>query len=120
MSFQASFRHLAQAALFGLLVLVTGGALAQANVKNRQYIAKASGCMGCHTDTNAGALLVFAGGRASWRRLLARFTALISPPIAKLALAPGAKKISSALCVTAKGAMDHIIFRRFPIRLSRE
>ena len=32
MSFQASFRHLAQAALFGLLVLVTGGALAQANV----------------------------------------------------------------------------------------
>lgn len=63
MSFQAIFRLLAHASLSGLLVLATGGALGQANVKNGQYIAKASGCVGCHTDTKAGAL-AFAGGRA--------------------------------------------------------
>lgn len=38
-------------------------AFAQGNAKNGQYIAQASGCVGCHTDTAANAV-PFAGGRA--------------------------------------------------------
>lgn len=37
-------------------------AYAQGDVKKGQYLAKAAGCMGCHTDTAAGAA-PFAGGR---------------------------------------------------------
>ena len=38
-------------------------AFAQGNVKNGQYVAKAAGCVGCHTDTKPGSV-PFAGGRA--------------------------------------------------------
>jgi mono/diheme cytochrome c family protein len=37
-------------------------AFAQGDAKNGQYLARAAGCMGCHTDTAAGAA-PFAGGR---------------------------------------------------------
>ena len=38
-------------------------AFAQGDLKNGQYVAKAAGCVGCHTDTKPGSL-PFAGGRA--------------------------------------------------------
>lgn len=41
----------------------TVNGFAQANVKNGQYIAKAAGCVGCHTDNKPGSA-PFAGGRA--------------------------------------------------------
>ena len=44
-------------------LLGASAALAQGNVKNGEYIAKASGCIGCHTDTKPKAL-AYAGGRA--------------------------------------------------------
>jgi mono/diheme cytochrome c family protein len=39
------------------------GAHAQGDVKNGQYLAKAAGCVGCHTHAKAGSV-PFAGGRA--------------------------------------------------------
>lgn len=36
---------------------------AQGNAKNGQYLAKAAGCVGCHTDTKPGSV-PFSGGRA--------------------------------------------------------
>ena len=38
-------------------------AFAQGDLKNGQYVAKAAGCVGCHTDTKPGSV-PFAGGRA--------------------------------------------------------
>jgi mono/diheme cytochrome c family protein len=37
-------------------------AFAQGDAKNGQYLAKAAGCLGCHTDTKPGAM-PYAGGR---------------------------------------------------------
>ena len=62
--FRVLFRRAAMGCMLGLgLLLGPGAAFAQANVKNGQYIAKSSGCIGCHTDTKPGAV-AFAGGRA--------------------------------------------------------
>ena len=47
----------------GLLWGLATHSLAQPNPKNGQYLAKAGGCAGCHTDTKPGAV-PFAGGRA--------------------------------------------------------
>ena len=52
--------------LHGLTVLLLASAAsanAQGNVVNGQYLAKAGGCVGCHTVNKAGAV-PFAGGRA--------------------------------------------------------
>ena len=52
--------------VFVIVSLVFAGltqALAQGNLKNGQYVAKAGGCAGCHTDTKSGSV-PFAGGRA--------------------------------------------------------
>lgn len=46
----------------GLCVAVPS-VFAQANAKNGEYVARAGGCIGCHTDTKAGSV-PFAGGRA--------------------------------------------------------
>jgi len=40
-----------------------GASHAQGDARNGQYLAKAAGCMGCHTDTAAGAV-PYAGGRS--------------------------------------------------------
>jgi len=45
------------------LLFVTAPVFAQPNVMNGQYIAKAGGCVGCHTDDRTGSV-PFAGGRA--------------------------------------------------------
>ncbi len=45
------------------LLASTLSATAQGNATNGQYIAKAAGCVGCHTVNKAGAI-PFAGGRA--------------------------------------------------------
>lgn len=45
-----------------MLLLGSDAAFAQADAKNGQYLAKAAGCIGCHTDTAAGAT-PYAGGR---------------------------------------------------------
>ena len=45
-----------------LLTLTLPG-FAQGNPKNGEYIAKAAGCVGCHTENKAGAV-PYAGGRA--------------------------------------------------------
>ena len=50
---------LAAACLLGL----TDSVLAQGDIKNGQYLAKAGGCAGCHTDSNPGSA-PYAGGRA--------------------------------------------------------
>ncbi len=50
-------------ALAGTLATGLAPVFAQANVQNGQYVAKAAGCAGCHTDTKAGAV-PFSGGRA--------------------------------------------------------
>jgi mono/diheme cytochrome c family protein len=50
--------------LFALLFFVAlDGALAQGDAKRGQYLAKAGGCVGCHTEDREGAT-PFAGGRA--------------------------------------------------------
>jgi mono/diheme cytochrome c family protein len=46
-----------------LLVACVGSALAQGDAKRGQYLAKAGGCVGCHTEEKQGAV-AFAGGRA--------------------------------------------------------
>ena len=63
MSNQRCVQHLARCAVAFMWVCATASAIAQGDVKNGQYIAKASGCIGCHTETKAGAV-AFSGGRA--------------------------------------------------------
>ena len=46
-----------------LLSLLAGSALAQGDAKRGEYLAKAAGCVGCHTEDKEGAV-PFAGGRA--------------------------------------------------------
>lgn len=46
-----------------LLVGAHGGAAAQGDAKHGEYLAKAAGCVGCHTEAKEGAT-PFAGGRA--------------------------------------------------------
>src|SRR4029077_13447297 len=47
-----------------LVALFTaGGALGQGDAKRGEYLAKAGGCVGCHTEEKKGAV-PFAGGRA--------------------------------------------------------
>jgi mono/diheme cytochrome c family protein len=46
-----------------LLSLLAGSALAQGDAKHGEYLAKAGGCVGCHTEDKEGAV-PFAGGRA--------------------------------------------------------
>ena len=46
-----------------LLLLAAGSAFAQGDAKRGEYLAKAGGCVGCHTEEKEGAAL-FAGGRA--------------------------------------------------------
>lgn len=46
-----------------LLAAVQGGAFAQGDTKRGAYLAKAGGCVGCHTETKKDAV-PFAGGRA--------------------------------------------------------
>lgn len=50
-------------ALAGLFVLVAASALAQADPKRGEYLSKAGGCVGCHTEEREGAV-AYAGGRA--------------------------------------------------------
>ena len=45
-----------------LLPLLAGSALAQGDAKHGEYLAKAGGCVGCHTEDKEGAV-PFAGGR---------------------------------------------------------
>jgi mono/diheme cytochrome c family protein len=53
-----------RAALFaGLFVAAIGGASAQGDAQRGMYLAKAAGCVGCHTETVKDAV-PFAGGRA--------------------------------------------------------
>lgn len=56
-------RGIFRLALVSAVVAGSAGAYAQADVKNGQYVAKAAGCVGCHTDTKPGSVR-FAGGRA--------------------------------------------------------
>jgi mono/diheme cytochrome c family protein len=51
------------AALVVLLAAVQGGASAQGDAKRGAYLAKAAGCVGCHTEAKKGAT-PYAGGRA--------------------------------------------------------
>lgn len=51
------------AALVILFVAVQGGALAQGDAKRGAYLAKAAGCVGCHTEAKKDAA-PYAGGRA--------------------------------------------------------
>jgi len=50
-------------ALAGLLFLVVGCAFAQGDAKRGEYLAKAAGCLGCHTEAKDKAV-PYAGGRA--------------------------------------------------------
>ena len=50
-------------ALAGLLFLVAGCAFAQGDAKRGEYLAKAAGCLGCHTEAKDNAV-PYAGGRA--------------------------------------------------------
>ena len=50
-------------AVTGLLLACVTQVFAQANVKNGEYVAKAGGCVGCHTEAKSGSV-PFAGGRA--------------------------------------------------------
>lgn len=45
------------------LILWAGAALAQGDAKRGEYLAKAGGCLGCHTEAREGAV-PYAGGRA--------------------------------------------------------
>lgn len=56
-------RRLVVLAMVGVLFACVTQAFAQGNVNNGQYVAKAAGCVGCHTDTKPGSV-PFAGGRA--------------------------------------------------------
>jgi len=56
-------RSLSAWAAVACLLACYGSAWAQGNVKNGEYVAKAGGCAGCHTDTKSGSV-PFAGGRA--------------------------------------------------------
>jgi len=49
--------------LFLVLLFAAGSALAQGDAKRGEYLAKAGGCVGCHTEEKDGAV-PFAGGRA--------------------------------------------------------
>src|SRR5258706_3567104 len=50
--------------LLGLVLgTALGGALAQGDAKRGEYLAKAGGCIGCHTEEKKDAV-AFAGGRA--------------------------------------------------------
>lgn len=59
--------RLIQPIALSLLALVLcagmGASLAQGSARNGQYLAKAAGCVGCHTDSKPGSV-AFAGGRA--------------------------------------------------------
>ncbi len=49
-----------------IIAVITGSpisAVAQGNAKNGEYLAKAAGCVGCHTNNKSGST-PFAGGRA--------------------------------------------------------
>lgn len=48
---------------FGLLLAVSGTVLAQGDVKRGEYLSKAGGCLGCHTEEKKDAV-PYAGGRA--------------------------------------------------------
>lgn len=56
-------RAVCNAALVLLLAVAHGGAFAQADAKRGAYLAKAAGCVGCHTDAKKDAT-PYAGGRA--------------------------------------------------------
>src|SRR5260221_9464573 len=56
-------RELGAAAVALALCAASGSALAQGDAKRGQYLAKAGGCVGCHTEEKQGAV-PFAGGRA--------------------------------------------------------
>src|SRR5262249_57566650 len=45
-----------------VLLFTAAGALAQGDAKRGEYLAKAGGCVGCHTEEKEGAV-PFAGGR---------------------------------------------------------
>jgi mono/diheme cytochrome c family protein len=49
--------------LFLVLLFAAGSAPAQGDAKRGEYLAKAGGCVGCHTEEKEGAVS-FAGGRA--------------------------------------------------------
>lgn len=48
--------------LAGLMIFTGAATWAQANARNGQYLAKAAGCAGCHTEAKSGAV-PYAGGR---------------------------------------------------------
>jgi mono/diheme cytochrome c family protein len=50
-------------ALVLAFILAAAGALAQGDAKRGEYLAKAGGCVGCHTEDKEGAV-PYAGGRA--------------------------------------------------------
>ena len=53
---QSYLFHRVPLLLLAALLLTCGWpALAQGNPKNGEYIAKAAGCVGCHTENKAGA-----------------------------------------------------------------
>jgi mono/diheme cytochrome c family protein len=52
-----------RASLISVLFLAAGSALAQGDAKRGEYLVKAGGCVGCHTEDKEGAV-PFAGGRA--------------------------------------------------------
>jgi mono/diheme cytochrome c family protein len=56
-------RALQALVLAGVLMAAQCGALAQGDAKRGAYLAKAGGCVGCHTDTTKDAV-PYAGGRA--------------------------------------------------------
>jgi mono/diheme cytochrome c family protein len=56
-------RALRSVALAVLLAAVHGGASAQGDAKRGAYLAKAAGCVGCHTEAKKDAT-PYAGGRA--------------------------------------------------------
>ncbi len=56
-------KHTRQLLLAGFLLAIASVTTAQGNPTNGQYIAKAAGCVGCHTVNKSGAT-PFAGGRA--------------------------------------------------------
>ncbi len=59
----ALLQHAHRCLLAAVLLASTLSATAQGNATNGQYIAKAAGCIGCHTVSKSGAI-PFAGGRA--------------------------------------------------------
>ncbi len=63
MNLLRSIHRLFGFAVSSLLLVGFTQAFAQTNAQNGQYVAKAGGCVGCHTDTKSGSV-PFAGGRA--------------------------------------------------------